>query len=162
MIQYNAVVLDAPEQADRIASYLSSIARPGVKIDFLIPAKARRPVWLLARTTALSPHNRSTVAMFERRWGFEAEEERLLVERKLAKLSESLRNQGAAAAVRLYSGSLKRTLADLQRSNPQSLVVLHPQKSWLLENALRAILKKIGLCSLGKISKVSLTFQVRT
>ena len=162
MIQYNAVVLDAPEQSDRIASYLSSIARPGIKIDFLIPAKGRRPVWLLALTTALSTHNRSTVTMFEQRWAFEVEEERLLAERKLAKLRDSLRNQGAATAVLLYKGSLKRTLAQLRESSPESLVVLHPQKDWLLKNAVRAILTKTGLRAPIEVSRASLAIETHS
>ena len=62
MIQHITGALDGPDQAAWVAPYLSSIAQPGVKIDFLIPIKARRAVWLLARTTALSAYSGPTAA----------------------------------------------------------------------------------------------------
>ena len=159
MIQHIAVALDGPEQADRIAPCLSNIVQPGVVIDFLIPAKARQAVWLLTRTTALATHNSSTVTVFEQQWGLALEEEKLIAERKLAQLSDSLRNHGAATAVRLYSGSLKKTLAQLRQSHPESLLVLHPLNGWPLGRAVRAMLTKIGLRSPVIISTVSLTYQ---
>ena len=162
MMNCIAVALDSVAQAKRIAPYLSSVARPGVKIDFLILAKARRPVWLLACTTALSLHNRSSVAVFEQRWGFEVEEERLQAERKLANLSEWLRHQGAESTVRVYSGSLKRMLGELRESAPGSFVVLHPQKDWLLKNAVRAILTKTGLRAPIEVSRASLAIETHS
>jgi len=159
MMKHIAVALAAVAQAESMAPYLHTIARPGTKIDFLIPANARRPVWLLARTTALSLHNRSTVAVFEQRWASEVEEERLLAERMLAKLRESLRDEGAATAVRLYSGSLKKTLAELRAITPESLAVLYPQKDWPLENAVRAILTKTWLCAPTEESKAFLAIE---
>lgn len=159
MIQHIAVVLDGPEQADRIAPYLSSFAQPGVKIDFLIPAKARQAVWLLARTTALSTHNSSAVALFEQQWDLELNDEKRITERQLTPLSDSLRDQGASIAVRLYSGSSRRALAQLHESHPQSLLILYPQKDWLLGNALRAVKTKIGVRSPTPMSKVSLAFE---
>ena len=99
------------------------------------------------------------VAVFEQRWASEVEEERLLAERMLAKLGESLREQGAATAVRLYSGSLKRTLAELRAITPESLAVLYPQKDWPLENAVRAILTRTGLCAPMEVSKAFLAIE---
>ena len=161
MIQRIAVVLDGHADPEQITPYLSGIVRPGLMIDFLIPAKARQAVWLMARTTALSTHNSPTVAIFQQRWGLELEAEKLVAERKLAPLSDSLSNQGAATAVRLYSGSLKKTLAQLPLNHPESLMVMRPEKNWLLRRALRTLLTRIGLSSSFPTSKVSLTLQTR-
>jgi len=160
MIQHIAAVLDSPEQADRIVPCLRSITQPGVKIDFLIPANTRRAIWLIARTTALSTHNSSTVAVFEQQWRLEAEEERLAAERKLAPLREMLKERGAVSTLRLYSGSLKRALAELREIHPELLLVLRPEKGWLVGNLVRAILTTTGLRASTEVSKVSLAFQI--
>ena len=158
MMKHIAVALDRVAQANGMAPYLFSVARPGAEIVFLIRAKARRAVWLQARMTAISTHQSSAVEVCEREWRLAMNDEKRAAEQKLEALRSALLRQGAETDVRIYTGSLNKALRDMGGNHRSSFALLRPRNDWLLARFARAVLTRAGVCLSNGVSGASLVF----
>jgi len=142
MMKHIVVALNSVTQAKSMAPYLLSLARPGTKIDFLIPTKARKAVSLQARMAALLTQNSLAMEVCERQWELEANHEKRAVEQKLEGLRLALHRQGTETELWIYNGSLKKVLKHIPGNYPDSFAVLRPRKNSLVAQFLRAILSR--------------------
>ncbi|HEX7232851.1 MAG TPA: hypothetical protein VF452_20865 [Candidatus Binatia bacterium] len=158
MMKQIAVALDSIAQANCIAPYLLTIARPGTNIVFFVRTKARKAVWLQARMTAIVTQNTLAVEVCERQWEFEMNCAKRAAEQKLEALRLALIKQGSETEVWIYTGSLRKPLKRMAGSHPESFALLRPRKESLAEQLLRPILTWVGLSVTNGISKASLAF----
>jgi hypothetical protein len=158
MMKHIAVVLNSVTQADSMAPYLFSVARPGTRIVFLIPTKASKSVWLQARMTALVSQNSLAVEVCERQWDFETNHEKRAAEQKLEALRLALLRQGAETEIWIYTGSVRKPLKRMEQSHPGSFAVLRPRKEWLAQQLVRPILTRVGLSLTNGPARALLAF----
>lgn len=110
------VPVDPCDPVEQIVPWVESIAKPGMRVVFLVRSVAGNWERLNAHITAIQTGNVITLQTCGARERAELEQEKQSAEAKLAVVSEDLRQKGLETEVRIYAGGLRKTLASLDKS----------------------------------------------
>jgi len=110
------VPVDHCDPVEEIVPWVESIAKPGMRVVFLVRSVAGNWERLNAHITAIQTGNVIALQTCGARERANLEEEKQSAEAKLAVVSECLHRKGLDTEVRVYVGGLRRTLANLDKS----------------------------------------------
>lgn len=145
MMKHIAVALDRVEQATSNALCLKDMVQPGTTVFLLLRAQARQSNWPLAYLTASATHESTAVKACAQQWGSEITREQENAERTLVPLRAALASAGAELRLHLYTGPLRRALAELREMHDVPLVVMHLREETGLRKVFRLTRKALGI-----------------
>lgn len=112
------------DPVDQIVPLVGSIAKPGMKVVFLVRSRAGNWERMNAHVTAIQTGNVVALETCSARERASLEREKHFAEARLAAVSESLRDKGLETEVRIYSGGVRKTLASLAKSEHIRFVLM--------------------------------------
>ena len=136
------------DRIDDVVPYLKEVAKPGMRVVFLIPYPATGSGELF-HDYMVTTESRAEVAKtgetIIRKYSWE--EQRRLAEQKVAPAREALHKRGVEVAVDLYMQSLKRVVESYTRNGDVHLVM---EQAGIGLRVLRFLQETVGLFSLLK------------
>lgn len=145
MMKRIAVTLDRVDQAASNGLCLKDMVQPGMVVDLFFPSRAQRSTWAIAWLTAAATHQACAVQACERQWTCEIANELESAERALAPLRNALAAAGAELRLHLYTGALRKALADLRENHDEPFAVMHLRGDRGLRKVVRLARKAVGL-----------------
>ena len=110
------VPIDQCDPLEQIVPWVESIAKPGMRVVFLVRSSVNNWAWIYAHVTAIQTGNVIALQTCNAQERARLEEEQQSAELKLAALRDSMRRKGLETEVKIYAGGLRKTLANLDKS----------------------------------------------
>jgi hypothetical protein len=144
------------DQINDVMPYLKNIARPGMKVVFLVRGSTDRWPWMEAHLTAMQTGNLTAFQVCELTSRYNVERETRLAEESLALTTKMLCARGISTEVKIYASSLRKALRRLAESETSRLVLLPTSHSFSPVRISRAIFSALGLSKRRDVSPVLL------
>lgn len=118
------VALGDGDSAGELIPYIEKIAKPGMRVVFLVRYLVDGLYWLIGQVAAMETGTRNLARAKEiqGRWSWQNQER--LAEKKVSSARERLRKCGVGVDVEVYAGSLRKALRDHTVSGDVHLVVM--------------------------------------
>jgi hypothetical protein len=127
------VALRKNDLAEEVLPYVQQLARPGMKVVFIIPDQADGFEYLLRHKGTMETGLHSAFAARENAKRYIAESRRNSATQKIFPASKELRKQGVELAADFYSGSLASALKSYYSSGNAHLTMIPARSRALLE-----------------------------
>ena len=118
------VPVDPCDPVEEIVPWVESIAKPGMRVVFLVRAVARNWERLNAHITAIQTGSVIALQTCGTRERTNLEQEKQSAEAKLAAVCHNFRSKGLETEVKVYAGGLKKALATLTKHENVRFVMM--------------------------------------
>lgn len=154
MREHILVSLDCRDRIHEIIPYLDKIAKPGMRVVFLVRRSATNWPWMAAHLAAIQTGNWLTLS--PTRAALESAERS--VERQLKDVGEALRRKGLQMEIKVYDGSFRKIVVEFAQRHDVRFVMMPAsfQCSWF--RVLRLIAHNFKLPKRSRVSPVLLFY----
>lgn len=150
------VPLKRHDRIGEIIPYLEKIAKPEIRVVFLIPYPVETWLWLQDHwVTAESPRKAMLAGRtITARYSWEAQ--RGLAEEMVFPARQALEKRGMEIAVEVYTGSLRRVVENFTAHGGVHLIVMQVGNGHLIVRLLHSMMRLLGLFKRSDVPPVIL------
>jgi len=148
------VLLRRNERVEEMVSYLRKIARPGMKVVFLIPYPIEPWLWLRDHWVETESPREALLAGIKIRERYSWEGQQALAEHKILPAREALGNKGVEVSVDLFTGGLSNVLRDYQPDEEVQWIMVRQGNGIRVKALLQRARSLLGLGGRPRVSPV--------
>lgn len=150
------VPLNRHDRIEEIIPYLKELAKPGMRVVFLIPYPVELWLWLWDHWVTTESPREATLAGRKIMDRYSWEKQRGLAEQKVFLARETLHKRGVEVAVDVYTGSLRGVVGDYTANGDVHLIMMRADRGRPMMRLLRRISVPFGLFKRPSFSPVLL------